>query len=454
MKHIRSYRLFESEFTSELTVPAGTEMFHSTSEPFEEKMLRGGGYDGVVWTTDTSAISQTYIPQSGGTLYVSADHIAMPAKDGTVRAIQRALGIEYDYDNIEWDGQRASSWMDAPVFARLGDDEFKRSTRRYIRDKMKSVFGYDPDDRFSDEDDVSFAVKVSGSEPQHNDYRLKGRLFVITNKEPLRIYDMTYGGNIEGDLTDPDYRKVSFFDKLDKDGYDGVKINDWSQTEEFGNFGHKSIGLFKSGLGKCEWSVVPDVTYPEEFERMADARDWDSKEYKAYKKIIDIKEAELKTDSSMRHRAENRLDRPGIVYHGSNEKFDRFEFRKGFNSTVLYVEEVDRGAFFFAEDKEQAKSFGKYVYSAKLKIDKLDNWRDPGFMDERVFNLLRSKYYHRIPWNMSEYWQMIDDEEIREDIKKLGIDGIKSFEYDPDTGDRIDTWIVFDPKQIEILGVE
>ena len=451
MKHIRSYKLFESDLKDNFVLDPGTEMFHSTSEPFDEKNLRGGGYDGVVWTTDTSGISQTYIPQSGGTLYVSADHIAAPSKEKTIQAMQRAIGIEYDYDNIEWDGYRASSWMDAPVFAHLGNG-FEDFTRKYVREKMLSELGYEPDDTFSGREDA-FAVKVSGSEPKHNSYRLKGRLFVITNEKPLKIYDMTYGGMIDGDLTDPDYKKVSFFQKLADGGYDGVKINDWTQTEEFGNFGHTSIGLFPDGLKKCTWAVLPDVTYPDEFEKMADAREWDSQEYKEYKKIIHVKEAELKTDSSMLDGEEDE-DVPPVVYHGSDQKFDRFDFKKGHNHTILYVEEVDRGAFFFAEDKEQAKAFGKYVYSAKLDIKKLDNWRDPGYMDERVFHLLSTKYRHRVPYNMSEYWQMIDDEQIREDIKKLGIDGIKSFEYDPDTDEQILTWIVFDPKQIKIIGVE
>lgn len=148
------------------------------------------------------------------------------------------------------------------------------------------------------------------------------------------------------------------------------------------------------------------------------------------------------------------VERAPTVYHGSDKKFDRFDFMKGYNYTSLYVEEVERGAFFFAESKEHARLYGKYVYSVKLKISKLDNWREPGMMNQKVFDLLMSKYRSRIPWQMSEYWQMIDDEEIREDIRRLGIDGIKSYEYYEDVDEPVLTWIVFEPSQIEIISVE
>lgn len=144
------------------------------------------------------------------------------------------------------------------------------------------------------------------------------------------------------------------------------------------------------------------------------------------------------------------------VYHGSDIKFDKFELgKKGRNHTVFYIEEIERGAFFFAENKAEAKKFGKYVYSVRLDIKKLDNWREPGAMRQEVFDMLMSKHRHSIPYSMSDYWQMIDDKDIRNDIISLGIDGIKSYEFDPDGGDDpILTWIVFDPNQIKIIKVE
>jgi len=250
-----------------------------------------------VWTTDTSAISQTYIPQSGASVYISAEHISAPSDDPMVQDIQKKIGIVFDYSEVEWDKYRASSWRPAPVFADIDNDDvtswFDKQKKKndYVTDKIKSELGYVPKEmEYNDNDhNYTFVVKTTGNTALPSDYRMKGRLFVITPKEDLNVYDMTYGGKIDGDLTDPDYKKVGFFDKLKKSGYDGVKINDWTQTEEFGNFGHKSIGLFKDGLKKCGIEVIPDVTYPKEFERMADERDWDSEEYKAYKKIIKVK---------------------------------------------------------------------------------------------------------------------------------------------------------------------
>lgn len=44
----------------------------------------------------------------------------------------------------------------------------------------------------------------------------EGRLFIITPKEDLKIYDLTMGGKSEGDLTDLEYNKLDLFRKVEK----------------------------------------------------------------------------------------------------------------------------------------------------------------------------------------------------------------------------------------------
>jgi hypothetical protein len=57
-------------------------------------------------------------------------------------------------------------------------------------------------------------------------------------------------------LTDPDYHKVNQFRKLEEEGYDGVKINDFAQVQDWGNIGHRSIGVFAKSIGKLQWEVI------------------------------------------------------------------------------------------------------------------------------------------------------------------------------------------------------
>src|SRR3990172_5327812 len=159
---------------------------------------------------------------------------------------------------------------------------------KYVEGKLKSEFGYEPY-RTDSSGDHSYKLKETGREIMPSNYRMKGRLFVIKPKQDLKIYDMTEGGWREPDLTDKDYYKLDLFEKLEKEGYDGVKITDFAQTKEYGNLGHLSIGLFKRGLKKCEWEVVPDVTHPDDLEKMMSSGNWDTKEYKMFKKLVDVK---------------------------------------------------------------------------------------------------------------------------------------------------------------------
>ena len=57
-------------------------------------------------------------------------------------------------------------------------------------------------------------------------------------------------------LMEPDYNKVSLFKKLEKLGYDGVRISDFAQSENWGNIGHASVGLFPSGLSKVRYERI------------------------------------------------------------------------------------------------------------------------------------------------------------------------------------------------------
>ncbi len=118
-------------------------------------------------------------------------------------------------------------------------------------------------------------------------HRVEGRLFLLPKTDrdgnPLRLCDLTQGR--EGDLTDPDYHRLASFRRAEAKGYDGIVINDFCQSKDWGNVGHRSVGLFAKTLERMDWAVVPAasfdwpkerggmaVTVTPEFERLFEER--------------------------------------------------------------------------------------------------------------------------------------------------------------------------------------
>ena len=274
----------------DLTIKKGTELFHSSGEPFDDKNLRGGGYDDIVWTTTDSAISQTYIPVAGAEMFTQTSSILLPSQSSIITSIQKMVGLEYD--DITWGrGGRAESYrvLKNP-FQDIDDahdsyyDTVPLKNQR-INDYIINTLGYKP--RSEDyNNNYQWKLKVDGNKIMPANYQMKGRLFILVPSQDLKVYDMTYGGSIEGDLTDLDYHKTAFFEELMEKGYDGVKINDFAQSSDQGNFGHTSIGLFKQALGKVDREIVQDVVH-HDLEPLN--RDWRSPEYKKHRGLNEIR---------------------------------------------------------------------------------------------------------------------------------------------------------------------
>lgn len=274
----------------DLIIKKGTELFHSSGEPFDEKDLRGGGYDGIVWTTTDSAISQTYIPVAGSQLYVNTSSFISPSQDSSIIDIQKKIGLEFD--DITWGrGGRAESYrITKNPFKEIegNDDSFYNTSplkNKVVNDYLMNVLGYKPTEE-GHGNNYSWKIKMDGNKFVPANYQMKGKLFILIPNQDLTIYDMTYGGSIEGDLTDLDYHKTDFFDKLKEKGYDGVKINDFAQSSDQGNFGHTSIGLFNQALPKVNREVVQDVVH-HDLEPLN--RDWRSPEYKKHRGINEVR---------------------------------------------------------------------------------------------------------------------------------------------------------------------
>ncbi len=242
---------------NEFILPSGTTLYHATMEKFDYQKPRGGGFDEIFWTTYSEKIAKTYIPMSGLVQWVTTGSIIKPTTDLLIQNLQKVLGIEYDASRFKVDQSgQVVSWYGAKIFndpKLMNNEELKCSI---VNEKMKSILGHEQDGsgcycRWKIRYDRNYM-------PQKADFREKGTLLTITTTKDMKIYDMTYGGQLEGDLTNVDYNKIKDFRKAEQNGYDGVQINDFAQSNNLGNVNHVSVGLFKHSLNniKIETSEV------------------------------------------------------------------------------------------------------------------------------------------------------------------------------------------------------
>lgn len=246
---MKIYKIAEIE--GELILPSGTVLYHGTGEEYDFMNPKTGLYDDVFWTTESRAIASTYIPVAGGTLLCSTRHLTQPSKDPSVINIQKALGIDYDTSTFEEKGTDITSYMLPPVFEQ--DERYWNNQDlkcEYVNQKMKEVFGYEPEDGGSAFGPCHnrWRIKQDLDEPKPSNYRLQGKMLKVTLKRDFKIWDKTAGGKIEGDLMEKDYHKLDLFQQMEKMGFDGIKINDFAQSNDMGNVGHTSVGLFKNSL--------------------------------------------------------------------------------------------------------------------------------------------------------------------------------------------------------------
>lgn len=213
-------------------------LFHGTGEPIEGP-LRGGGYDGLLWTAREAAIAQQYIPRSGIVAILTApdrftlDRHVKPGLHSIEYRIACSLfggkleGVEYDRFGT------AVSW---PI-----PDGWP--TYRDVYDHIENDLGYTPRGGI-----FNLSTSLDGSEETIHpaDWLRPGHLFA-TLADHLSFRDLRRGD--EGDLTDLEYHDHRAFAQAEADGYDGVIINDFAQTD-LGNYGHVSYGINATGLAK------------------------------------------------------------------------------------------------------------------------------------------------------------------------------------------------------------
>jgi hypothetical protein len=146
-----------------------------------------------------------------------------------------------------------------------------------------------------------------------------------------------------------------------------------------------------------------------------------------------------------------------IVYHGTDFEFDKFKQGSASVTTVFGSETVDRQGFFFTDDIKIARSFGKNVVTADIRMNKPMDFRN--FKNKQI--LVDEKGWSETFLLQTETWELLDGDTGRElvkDLKSLGYDSLIMEEPLHSTGglstDSFTAYVVFDVDNIKILNKE
>lgn len=220
------------------TVPVGATLFHGTGDAFDGHLAPGG--DGLVWFADDPRIAQLYIPRAGTTVHFSPYRLTWPTRDPHLVAVQRAIGVGFDLDDVTWDELgKPTSWPKPRGWSRPVTEEWVES--QLVR------MGFD-------RSGFSFSAGFSGGELIRPGGSIQGRLYVVSVLEPLEVWRKAKG---ESDLTDLQYNDLVGFRAARRGGLDGALIDDFAQAAGHGNVGHLSVGLFERAARKLEATWVP-----------------------------------------------------------------------------------------------------------------------------------------------------------------------------------------------------
>ena len=89
-------------------------------------------------------------------------------------------------------------------------------------------------------------------------WRKPGRVFV-TIDDGLKLADHSVG---ESDLTEKAHLRFDLFRAAEKRGFGGVIIDDFGQSEDYGNVAHRAYGLFSPAARSRQYLVFEAVHRP------------------------------------------------------------------------------------------------------------------------------------------------------------------------------------------------
>lgn len=216
-------------------------LFHATGVDIGGPLRPCG--DGVLWTARCPFVAQQYIPASGVEALVSVpdfwrlDSRVSPDQHDTYASLaSRISGLECD--DIEWDfAGRAKSFRCPAGWPRY------REVVAFIQNELGYVA-----------DNGMYRVKEHAVDGQYvvmpADWSLQGRVFMALD-DGLRFKDIRLSG--ESDLCVKEHMGYDAFEEAAREGWDGVIINDFCQTDDYGNVGHLSFGIGRESAAAVEW---------------------------------------------------------------------------------------------------------------------------------------------------------------------------------------------------------
>lgn len=263
-------------------------LFHGTGEPLSGD-LRPGGYDGLFWTAETSAVAQTYIPASGGSVLVGVrsfelnDHVR-PSQHSALYALAKQMGPAPD--DVKWDRHGvAQSW-------RIPEGCL---TNLDVVNHIENVLGYVNKGSGKDR---SYEMLADGWDPLTKEHRIMpathkrvGSLVIVDGFQSMKFLDISFG---ESDLSDVQYHNHSAFQRARESGYDGVVIDDFAQTKTWGNVGHRSIGFFTQAVSRLEKILIPAKRF-EWGPTVKDLEIKDTPEFTTWRRACDAQKASQAT---------------------------------------------------------------------------------------------------------------------------------------------------------------
>ena len=229
-------------------------LFHGSSAIIDDN-LRGGPYDGVMWTAEVPNVAQNYISVASVRTWVQGpstwekNERVVPHKAFELPLLRQMKRLPASFSVVHDTMGRAQSWNHAN-----GD---RMPTQADLFHFIEQDLGYRENDRGLFELKLEYREGPDGMQ-QHilpANYRKPGNLYIMEGRERLRILDVAE--HTEGDLQNPQYHAVGLFRHAAAKGYDAVRIHDFAQSKNWGNVDHTSIGLFPSGLAKVMMTSTP-----------------------------------------------------------------------------------------------------------------------------------------------------------------------------------------------------
>lgn len=222
-------------------------LFHGTGAMFDDPPRPGS--DGLFWCALDPATAQNYIPATGGKVFAGfssyeKNQSVAPHQNDPFFSIALSLSDAAPSDVQRDFRGRATSYRIPKGWPTYQD----------VGKHIEEVLGYENQHQGSGSH--RYALRSTGWDAVlqlptivHNDYREVGQLLIIEGFEHLRLLDISTG---EGDLSNPQHSKLRLFAQARAQGYDGMVIDDFCQSENWGNVGHTAVGFFDH--------AIPDLT--------------------------------------------------------------------------------------------------------------------------------------------------------------------------------------------------